>query len=558
MTMIRFLAGLALAATSWTPAIASPAPAAARRGDFRSDADALLQAAFPAEGPGAAVIVTRGGELLYASGRGLADLEAKRPITPDSVFKLGSIAKQFTAAIVLQLVAEGRVSLDDPISRFFPDFPQPGGRATVRQLLNHTSGVQDYTKVPGWVARAGARAWTTEELVGEAAKLPAKAEPGTAWEYNNTGYTLLGAIVEKATGKAWHEVLAERITGPLGLKSIDYGVPGEAGPNMVRGYTEEDGAPRPARRPHVSVAHAAGGLVGSARDLATWAQALHHGRVVSPSLYQEMIRPARLASGKTERYGFGLRLQQLRGRPAYVHGGAGAGLDADSVYIPGDDVYVAVLANTDKPATDPSSLTRRLAAMALGEPIPTFTRAEVQPAAVAPLFGAYSARGAPPISFFERDGRFYLAHGEEEQEAIPAGNDRFYFGPDDLTWLKFVRQPNGAQVMEVYEPDTSGAARAVRTGPVPTPIAVAPALLQTYAGAFQTETLKVKIELGANGRLTIQPEGGAAMPMRPVSNTEFRVDAGGFRLVFHPEAGKVERFTMYRGARELHGRRVAP
>jgi len=557
MKMINLFTSLMLAGTALTLPLALATPASAQPSDFRAEADALL-AAFPEDGPGAAAVVMRRGELIYAAGRGLADLETRRPITPDTVFKLGSVVKQFTAAMVLQLVADGRIGLDDPISRFFPDFPQPAGRATIRQLLNHTSGLQDYTKLPGWVARAGERPWTTAQLIAEAARLPAKSEPGTAWEYNNTGYTMLGAIVEKVTGKAWHEVLAERITRPLGLDSIEYAPFGEAGPQMVRGYTRDDGAVTPAPRRHMSLAHAAGGLVGSARDLAAWAKALHHGKVVSPALYREMISPARLASGKTERYGFGLRLRALRGRPALVHGGAGAGLDTDTVYIPGEDLYVAVLANSDQPAADPATLTRRLAALALGEPIPTFTRAGVLLAEVEPLFGAYGVDGAPPVSFFERDGKFYLAHGQEEQEAVPAGGDSFFFTGGDLTWVKFVRKPDGAHLMEIHEADEKGPDLAVRTGPVPPPLALAPALLQSYTGRFQTETVALTIALGANGRLTIQQDGGPLLPMRPVSDTEFRVDAARFRLVFHPENGKVDRFTIYRGARELHGRRVAP
>ena len=301
MIGIRYLTALTLAAASVTALAAAPAPAAAQPADFAARAQAMLDAAYPEDGPGAAVVVTRAGQILFAGGRGLADLGTGRPITVDSVFKLGSIVKQFTAALVLHLVAEGRLSLDDPISRFFPDFPRPAARATVRQLLNHTSGIHDYTKIPGWIAQAGIRSWTTDEFVAEIRNRPAEAEPGAVWEYNNAGYAMLGAIVERVTGKPWHEALAERITGPLGLHSIEYAVAGEAGPAMVRGYTGGDGGPRPARIVHMSVASAAGGLVGSVSDLARWAQALHHGRIVSAALYDEMTRPAQLADARPGR-----------------------------------------------------------------------------------------------------------------------------------------------------------------------------------------------------------------------------------------------------------------
>lgn len=535
-----------------TPAAAPAAAAAA----FPREAGAMLDAAFPADGPGAAAVVARGGTVLYSGARGLADVETGRPITPDTPFLLGSIVKQFTAAIVLQLVAEGKLSLDDPISRFFPDWPRPGANATVRQLLNHTSGIQDYTKVPGWIAANRDRDWTTAELVAVLRALPAEAEPGTRWEYNNGGYVMLGAIVEEVTRRPWHEVLAQRITGPLGLRTIAYAVPGEATAASPTGYTARDGRQQPVRRSQMSVAHAAGGLVGSVADMAHWARALHHGRVVRADLYREMTAPARLADGSTEPYGFGLRLRRIRGRDALVHGGAGAGLDTDSVYLPAEDLFVAVFANSDEPAADPSELTRRLAALALGEPFPTFRRAAIDPAAVAPLFGVYSAETDAPLRFFGRGGKLFVGRGDAQMEAFAAGEDRFFFERDPLSWIRFERRPDGAHLVEVHRPDRARPQLAVRTGPVPPPLTVARDVLQSYVGTYQTETVALAVALAGDGSLTIAPAGQPPMPMRPVSATEFRIDGTPMRVVFHPENGATGRLTLHRGARELHGRRT--
>ena len=195
MTQFKLTTLAALLAAAAIPTLrsaASAAPAATAPADLKVQADSILKAAYPADGPGAAVIVTRGGEIVYAAGRGLADVEAKAPITPATVFQLGSIAKQFTAAVVLQLVAEGRISLDDPLSRYFPDWPQPGGKATIRQLLKHTSGIKDFSKIPGWIQKNSERDVGTEELLALSMSLGSMAEPGTKWEYNNGGYVILG------------------------------------------------------------------------------------------------------------------------------------------------------------------------------------------------------------------------------------------------------------------------------------------------------------------------------------------------------------------------------
>jgi hypothetical protein len=180
----------------------------------------------------------------------------------------------------------------------------------------------------------------------------------------------------------------------------------------------------------------------------------------------------------------------------------------------------------------------------------------VDRAAIEPLFGTYAGHGGAPIRFFARDGTLYFGRGDEEKAVLPAAGDRFYFGPKDLTWFRILRQPDGAHVMEIHPAEAAAPARSLRTGPVPAAFEVARSVLQSYVGTYKTETIAVTVELAANGRLTITPAGQPALPMRPVSNTEFRIDGTPMRIVFHPEHGKVNRFTLYRGARELHGTRT--
>jgi len=219
------LIGLALVplpAQAQTPAAApttseaSVRTAAPQPAELKPRLDALLAASYPADGPGATMVVMRGGKILYSGARGLADVAAKKPLTPASVIRMGSLTKQFTAAIVLQLVNEQKLSLDDRLDKFLPGYPAPGGAATVRQLLNHTSGIQSYTSIPGWMVAANTgRAFTTEQLIAEFRDKPAEFQPGARWNYDNSGYVLLGAIIERVTGQPWYRVLEARITRPL-------------------------------------------------------------------------------------------------------------------------------------------------------------------------------------------------------------------------------------------------------------------------------------------------------------------------------------------------------
>ena len=555
MAFMKFLGVAAFVAA----AVGGAGAGAAQPADFKARADAIVEAAYPANGPGAAVIVTRGGQTVYSAGRGLADVQARRPITPDTVFRLGSITKQFTAALILQLVQEGRISLDDPISRFFPDYPQPGGAATVRQLLNHTSGIQSYTAIPGWMVEENTnRPYTTAEMIALFRDRPSPTPPGQAWAYNNSGYVMLGAIVEAVTGKPWHEVLAERITGPLGLESIGYGVDRESGAAMARGYTEADGEVRPARRIHMSVPHGAGALVGTVGDLAKWAHALHHGRVVSPALYTAMTSPASLPEGRTHPYGFGVGLDEVRRRPTIRHGGGIFGFNTDSLYIPSEDVFVAVFANSDEPAGDPSTVATRLAALAVGEPFPTFVPAEVDARTLAPLFGVYRVGDAGASRrFFERGGKLYTRRDDaSDLEVFAAGDDRFFYGPNSLTWFRIERRPDGAHVMAMHQNGGNEAELATRIGDVPPDLQVSRAVLQSYVGRYQTPGPAADIALGEDGVLTVQLTGQPALPLRATSDTEFVVQQVNARIVFHGENGEVNRIVIHQGERQIEGRRV--
>ena len=292
----------------------SAAPAAALPADFKAKADKMLADAYAANGPGAAVIVTENGKTVYAAGRGLADIEHKVAITPSTHFRLGSITKQFTAAAIMKLVEQGKVSLDDPLSKYLPTYPAANASATVRQLLNHTGGMMPYTAIPGWMAEANTgRAYTTEQLIAVFKDAPPISKPGEKWEYNNSGYVLLGAILEKVTGKSWDQAVADLVTAPLKLAATRSGIGVDGTPGMAVGYTDNDGKIAPAMKIHMSVPHAAGALVGTVGDLAVWANALHNGKVVAPASYAGMTGSVTTADGKTQPYGFGLETGDVRG-----------------------------------------------------------------------------------------------------------------------------------------------------------------------------------------------------------------------------------------------------
>ncbi|MCY7338904.1 MAG: beta-lactamase family protein [Sphingomonas bacterium] len=543
-----FLMSAALAA------LASAAPSLALPTDFKAKADALLAASYSADGPGASVVVSEHGKIVYVGARGMADVAAKRPITPDTVFRIGSITKQFSAAVVLQLAAEGKLKLSDPLSKYLPTFPN-GSAITVEELLNHSSGIQSYTGIPGWMTEANtARAYTTVQLVAVFKGLPAPDKPGAKWEYNNSGYILVGALIEAVTGKPWYQAVDERIARPLGLKTIRYGGDEAMIAAMAKGYSQDDSGVVPAKKIHMSVPAAAGALVGTPADLAKWGYALHHGKVVPAPFYEQMIAPSAISKANGRSYGFGLETEAVRGAQTIGHGGGIFGFSTGSVYFPAEDVFVAVYANSDQPQTAVDATTRRLAAMAIGKPYPTFTKHALDATALAPLLGVYKFKAMNRIITIEDGKLLYQRPEGATSELIPVGGDLYSFGLDTLGWVELKRDAADKPVMRVFPDGEDNDGPAAWTGPVPPPAMafdVPTATLKRYIGSYTSPMGPVKVAEAGAGKLIIQLAGQPAIPLRATGVADFDVERVGAKVHFVEENGKVVRLEIAQRGRTL-------
>jgi CubicO group peptidase (beta-lactamase class C family) len=546
-------AGLSAAALVLaTPALAVPA-------DFSAKADSIVEQAWPADGPGAAIIVTEGGKTVYERGRGLANVETKTPITPDTVFRIGSITKQFSAAVLLQLIHEGKLSFDDPLSKFLPDYPQPGASATVRELLNHTSGIQSYTDIPGWMVEANTnRPYTTQQLIDVFKSKPQVTKPGETWAYNNSGYILVGAIIEKVTGKPWYQAVHDRIAVPLHLTTLRYGTAESTTPNMAIGYAiGEDGKAGAAPKIDMSVPGAAGALIGTVGDLATWANALHHGRVLDPVSYKAMITPTKTSDGKEWPYGFGMALGDIRGHPTIGHDGGIFGFVTSSIYVPEKDVFVAVFVNSLPPVTAPDMVASKLAMLAIGDPFPVFHAQPVDAKAVQPFLGVYKIEGGDAERvFFEKDGKLYTRRsGGSDTPVFPAGSNR-YFYEGGVTWFDI--KPGAPPVMEMYQNGASKPEIATRTGPVPAApkaVDVPRATLERYAGTYTVGGDEAVVLLDDKG-LTVKLGAQPTLRLIPLSVTEFSVEKVDARVVFTAAAeGPASKMTILQAGQTIEAPR---
>jgi len=430
-------------------AFALMASATAAASDLTDRARTAMQHAVPAaDGPGLVVLIAKGDTVLFREARGQAQIELGVPLATDQVFRIASITKIFTAATVLKLAEQRRLSLDDKLAKYFPEIAS-ADRITLRQLLNHTAGVSDTAKnpQPGFMRRD----IDTATHVAEIAKRDPAFEPGTRWAYSNAGYILLGAVIEKVTGQPWHEAMRQLLLEPAGLAHIRYGDGAALIPGRVAGYSTDNPAHRVENASFISssVPAAAGGLVATADDLLRWMRALAGGHMISAKSFRAMTTPAQPIESPAHRYGLGMYLWRVRNSDMVGHTGQINGFASALAYLPKEDVTVVVLANDDE--FDARTMARRFAAIALGKPYTD--PVDVTPSAetLQALAGQYRIDDKTTETLSIKDGRLYAQRTQRNLVPLQMTADgKLYFVPDELSYFAPVRDKSGKVVRLDY------------------------------------------------------------------------------------------------------------
>lgn len=305
----------------------------------------LAKALAESEAPSLSVAVVQHGKLVYAKAVGLASLAPRRDASPDTRYAMGSISKEFTAAAILLEGEQGRIALDDKVSKYFPDLTR-AGEITIRELLSHTSGYEDYAPqdyiLPEW-----RRPIAPDRLLEIWARKPLNFDPGTRWQYSNTNYVLAGRIFEKASGQALMPFLDGRIFGPLGMKTAgDCSV--DKQPQDAVAYTRYAlGPPREAGREGPGWYFAAGELCMTPTDLARWDMSFLERKILHTAAYAQFTQEVKLKNGSPTHYALGLELGDMDGVPMVFHGGEVSGFLAINRIFPTEDAAVIVCSNED-------------------------------------------------------------------------------------------------------------------------------------------------------------------------------------------------------------------
>lgn len=444
---------------------------------LRSTLDSIIRASLiDLPLASASVAILRGGDTLLWTAQGYADLENRVPASPSTVYPIGSITKQFTAAAILQQVERGAIRLDDDVAKYVPEYSSRGKRVTIGQLLNHTSGIRDISDLGDAFSRTLRVDVSQKDLLALIRDQPFNFEPGSRWSYNNTGYYLLGVILERVTGVPYADYIRDSLARPAGLVATTTCDARSLIPHRARGYDAVGVDFLNATYMSMNLFSAVG-LCSTAGDLVTWARALQSGTVISRRSYSLMTTPHGAAARASPPYGFGLAVIQYRGRRYLSHVGLVAGFSA-VVSMSSDSVVIAVVTNTTGYGS--SILGGQLGSAIRGETGPTFQRAtrleqpESQPLTKSQLqlyIGRYAVRevrkdsltspDAVTLHVFDENGRLTAQLTGDPPETLTLVGDHEFVARarPDMHFTFVVKQERATQVTFVGPDGTYKGAR---------------------------------------------------------------------------------------------------
>ena len=423
---------------------ATPAAAGGARSPMAATIDSIAESRLKTgKVAGMSIGVMRGSDTIVMKGYGMADLELDVPTPPHAIYEIGSVTKQFTAASILLLRDAGKLSLDDDIHKFLPDYPTQGHTITVRRLLDHTSGIKGYTELPGFGAIVS-RHLPKDSLLAMFKNVKFDFSTGDAMVYNNSAYFLAGMIIEKLSGMSYGDYVKQNLFDKVGMSDSRYCSESAIMKRKVKGY---DMNPDSTLKLKGFLDHtypfSAGSLCSSVSDLVAWNRALHNGRVLSAPSYTDLTTPGTLNDGTTLRYAKGLSLRTVGGHRLIEHGGGINGFLSASHYYPDDSLTVVVLLNTAG-IVAPDKLANDIALAMLGR------KPEVdEPFAgdMAALSGTYSGvgRGSPMVVTISVDGKNLMVktEGDSAKRLRFVGNGTWEL---DEQHLRFVPGKGGMQL----------------------------------------------------------------------------------------------------------------
>ena len=504
--------------------------------------------------PGLCVLVARDGNIIFQGALGLADSETGRKLNVNSKFRIGSITKQFTAAAILKLAEEGKLSVNDTLDKYLPDFPRSSD-VTIHQLLTHTSGIPSYTDHPAFYETV-TEPTTEEALIATFAGKEFDFEPGSDFRYSNSGYFLLGNIVQKVSGKPLGDYLQEKFFKPLGMNDTGVHRKHKQLDNEALGHSVQGQKTNRAIDWAMSRAGGAGDLYSTVSDLMKWNEAVFSGQVLEPATLKKALTAVEV-SDPGMKYGYGWMIGHQRGLPIISHAGGLNGFQSNLVRFPEQNLTIVALHNASPAVPDltPTFITSHLANLFLWqemEPREVFTvDSNVSPDVYDRYVGRYDYGGAIMSVTREGDQLYAQLSGQPRFEIFPSTETRFFWKVVDAN-IEFLLDDNG-QCIEVHHVQGNNDFTAKR---LPDQPGLTPKFLDGFVGVYDYKQAKMKVTRQGT-QLTAQLDGQQAFPIFPTEKDVFVWNVLPAKIKFlRDENGRVTGAIHTQGGSDLKVKKI--
>lgn len=498
--------------------------------------DNLVSSYYKVHEPGATVIVVKKGKTILRRAYGMSSIAKKRRMQPDDVLRLGSLTKQFTAVAIMMLVEQGKISLNDTVSKILPDYPQTGRKITVEHLLTHTSGIPNYTDKPDFKANS-IKDISVNQMLDTFKNDPLEFEPGSHWNYSNSGYFLLGALIEKVSGETYAKFMEKHLFVPLNMKNTAYEGFERTKQTHAAGHSR-NGARFSASTPlSMSQPYAGGSLISTVDDMKRWDAAISAGKLLSAQSWKRVFTEYKLSNGKGSKYGYGWFIGTLEGSPMISHGGGINGFSTFALRLPEEKVFVAVLSNSDSGLASSPMVANRLAAKLIGKTIPNFKAIKLDAKTMDKLTGMYKIDDKNQYNFVREGDKFIMSSTNGPTMNLQAYSETgFFYNTNSMMRVEFFKNvmEEGIKVTIYQDGDISRFPRTYEA--LPKQVAVPFALFDTYVGDYQL-TPKIVISIRRDGTKFIgQATGQLPVVLTATAQDTFISKEAGAKLVFQPAA----------------------
>lgn len=514
----------------------------------------LLEKNFPADQPGVTLIAAKDGKIIFKGAAGMANLELNIPMKADHILRIGSITKQFTAVSILMLQEQGKLNIQDELTKFIPDYPTNGKKITIEHLLTHTSGIQSYTEIPGFMADLTGDK-TIEEMMDIFKNEPMNFSPGEKFQYNNSGYFLLGVIIEKVSETTYADFVEKNIFQKIGMKNSFYDSESKIIPNRIPGYEIDYGEIINAPYLNSTIPYAAGSLISTVEDLYKWNQAIHDFKLVKKESLEKAFTPFILNNGEPTEYGYGWGIKNFFGEKVYQHSGGINGFLSNAMYLPEQDLFVAAFSN----GKGPQFLTDLVAARIIGK-YPEVKKVSLTKEQMADYVGIYQVENSKQQRTIQikDDHLTSIRTGGDLNNLLAFEKDKFYF-ENYLEIFEFKRNEDGKVVGILAHLPNGKKGRAIKTDKKlikRKEVKLDEKTLQQYIGKYEVEPGFFLVFTLEEGAFWVAPTGDKKLQVFAEGDHRFFLkDADAF-LEFVEDDGGFNTIKVNLGGQHITGKKI--